>query len=138
MRKILAFGLLLTACAYSADLFPVQLEAIRYPALANQARIEGLVRLTLSLDDKGGVSHVEIVSGHKLLAPAAEENIKLWKFAPLCSSKQKETRTLEFTYDFRLDRGTNPETGFRYEHPYRVIAVSRSVPIMPSLEQKSH
>jgi len=136
--KILALGLLFVASVPAADWFPVRLEALRYPPLGYQARIEGMVRLRLTLDERGEVSHVDIVSGHPVLARAAEDNIKLWSFTILCKNSDHPSRTIEFTYDFRLDGtvASNPNTRFRYEHPYRVVAISPALRWTPSLQTK--
>jgi hypothetical protein len=79
------------------------------------------------------------MSGHPILARATEENIKQWKFDAPCSSGQPEARTIEFTYDFRLDGDATAgaATRFRYEHPFRVIAISKALYFNPSLEKNS-
>jgi len=137
--KTLALGLVLAGRVYAADWMPVQLEALRYPALGYQARIKGIVHLTLTLDDTGSVSVVEVVSGHPILARAAEENIRSWRFASLCAAKPNQLQTLEFTYDFRLEGAVadHPITRFRYEHPNRVIVISPAVQWTPSTQKKS-
>jgi TonB family protein len=53
----------------------------KYPTLARQARIEGVVKLTFTLSAKGGEpANIEVVSGHPLLNDAAIANVKTWKF----------------------------------------------------------
>jgi len=42
-----------------------------YPPLAQQARVQGDVVLTAIIDKQGNVRHLQVVSGHPLLAPAA-------------------------------------------------------------------
>jgi TonB family protein len=53
-----------------------------YPPLARQARIQGTVILQLQIDKAGGVQNVQLFSGHPMLAPAAIEAVKQWKYTP--------------------------------------------------------
>jgi TonB family protein len=51
-----------------------------YPAIALKMRVEGTVKLDATVDPDGSVSDVKVVSGHQLLAPAAVEAVKKWKY----------------------------------------------------------
>jgi TonB family protein len=53
-----------------------------YPPLARQARIQGTVVLKVIIGKTGDVQNVELVSGHPMLAPAAVEAVKQWKYRP--------------------------------------------------------
>jgi TonB family protein len=53
-----------------------------YPPLARQARIQGTVILNVVIDKSGNVYDVQLVSGHPMLAPAAVEAVKQWKYRP--------------------------------------------------------
>ena len=53
-----------------------------YPYAAEQAHIEGRVRLEVTLSESGIVEAVAPISGDSLLAPAAIDVVKLWKFKP--------------------------------------------------------
>jgi TonB family protein len=53
-----------------------------YPADAREARIQGVVVLKVQIDEEGNVVQVELVSGHPLLAEAAIEAVKQWKYKP--------------------------------------------------------
>jgi len=54
-----------------------------YPALARQARIEGLVVLSIVVDEKGNVQDVRAISGPALLARSAEDALRHWRFKPI-------------------------------------------------------
>jgi protein TonB len=54
-----------------------------YPALARQARIEGLVVLSIVVDEKGEVQDVKAISGPPLLARSAEDALRHWRFRPI-------------------------------------------------------
>ena len=57
-----------------------------YPRLAQQAHIEGEVRLELSTDGER-VSNVYVVSGQPMLTQAAKENVGTWRFESHRSTK---------------------------------------------------
>ena len=54
----------------------------QYPDDARQTRIQGLVVLKALIDTDGDVKELTLVSGHPLLAPAALEAVKQWKYKP--------------------------------------------------------
>ena len=56
--------------------------APNYPPLARQARIQGQVILNIDISKSGDVTDVRLVSGHPMLAPAAIEAVKQWKYTP--------------------------------------------------------
>lgn len=53
-----------------------------YPELAKRMRIGGTVRVEVTIATDGTVTGAKAISGNKMLAPAAEEAIKKWKFTP--------------------------------------------------------
>jgi TonB family protein len=53
-----------------------------YPAIARQMGISGTVIVTATVDASGKVIKAESTSGNKLLASAAIDAVKQWKFAP--------------------------------------------------------
>ena len=44
--------------------------------------IQGVVVLSAIIDKEGNVANVQLISGHPLLAPAAIEAVKQWKYKP--------------------------------------------------------
>jgi TonB family protein len=54
-----------------------------YPEDARQARIQGAVVLKALIDTNGDVKELTLGSGHPLLAPAALEAVKQWKYKSL-------------------------------------------------------
>jgi len=53
-----------------------------YPPLALQAKVEGLVTFTVQISPSGQVESISLMSGHPMLAPAAIEAVKQWKYKP--------------------------------------------------------
>src|SRR6201993_3681296 len=53
-----------------------------YPPLARQARIQGTVILQAEISKNGDIENLRLVSGHPMLAPAAIDAVKQWKYRP--------------------------------------------------------
>ena len=53
-----------------------------YPALAKAAQIAGIVHASILIDETGNVREIKLISGHPMLAPAALEAIRKWKYKP--------------------------------------------------------
>jgi protein TonB len=73
-----------------------------YPPLAKQARIQGVVVMTALIDKGGNVQHLQVVSGHPLLAPAAIEAVKQWRYKPFLLSGQPVEVETTVTVNFRV------------------------------------
>jgi protein TonB len=58
-----------------------QIEPV-YPPLAKAARIQGTVRFTVIVGKDGAVQQLQLISGHPLLVPAAQEAVKQWVYQP--------------------------------------------------------
>jgi periplasmic protein TonB len=65
-----------------------------YPALAMQARIQGDVVLHAIISKDGGVSELQVLSGHPLLVNAALDAVRKWRYSPtLLSGRPVEVET---------------------------------------------
>lgn len=53
-----------------------------YPGVARQARIQGHVVMKAVIDKNGDIEDLTLVSGHRMLAPAALAAVKQWKYKP--------------------------------------------------------
>jgi TonB family protein len=71
-----------------------------YPPLAQAARIEGIVKIKISINEKGEVVDATALSGHEMLKHAAVENVKAWKFTPAPGAKALE---LFMTYLYSIE-----------------------------------
>ena len=54
----------------------------RYPEEAREQRVQGTVVLKVNIDKEGNVYKTELISGQPLLAPAAIEAVRQWKYKP--------------------------------------------------------
>jgi TonB family protein len=72
-----------------------------YPPLARQARIQGTVVLQVVINKSGDVENIQLFSGHPMLAQAAIDAVKQWKYKPYLLNGEPvevETRvTVNFT-----------------------------------------
>jgi TonB family protein len=53
-----------------------------YPEIAKRMRISGMVRLAVTVDPEGNVTGVKPISGNGMLAVAAEDAVRRWRFEP--------------------------------------------------------
>jgi len=72
----------------SFALHPIKLVQPEYPSRARLSHMEGEVQVELTIDRKGNVSGVHAVSGNAVLAQAAEEAVRQWKYAPYTGDDQ--------------------------------------------------
>jgi TonB family protein len=68
----------------------------QYPSLARSLKIEGIVRADVLVAPNGKVTSVEVKGGHPLLAQAAQEALRQWKWEA-ASHETHETIELRFT-----------------------------------------
>lgn len=95
---VLALVVVLGAPARAADERAVQSRvAPVYPEIAKRLRISGVVHLEATVDAAGKVKDVRTVSGNHMLAVAAEEAVRGWKFVPGAG-----TSTVEVDLNFAL------------------------------------
>src|ERR1700722_55676 len=95
--SILKFGALLAAISLSLaaqtatdrDIIRTQLipesKIVRkvqpvYPANAADLHIEGTVKIAVVIAKDGHIENLRLISGHPLLAPAALQAVRQWKF----------------------------------------------------------
>jgi TonB family protein len=82
-----------------------------YPPLAKQARIQAVVVLKVVISKSGDVENIQLVSGHPMLAPAAIEAVKQWKYTPYLLNGdpvEVETKvTVNFTLSDKPAEGTS-------------------------------
>jgi TonB family protein len=79
---------------------PIRKIAVRvvpqYPALARSMKIEGVVRADVLVAPNGKVTSVEVKGGHPLLAQAAQDALRQWKWEA-ASHETHESIELHFT-----------------------------------------
>ena len=76
-----------------------------YPPLARQARIQGTVVLQAEISKSGDIQNLRLVSGHPMLAPAAIEAVKQWKYRPYILNGEPVEVETQITVNFTLSGG---------------------------------
>jgi TonB family protein len=79
-----------------------------YPPEAREQRIQGEVVLRVMVSRQGDVSKVSLISGHPLLAPAAMDAVKQWKYQPFLLNGQPLEVDTEVVVNFRLESSEQP------------------------------
>ena len=76
----------------------------RYPAEAIAQQVEGSVELLLTITPKGRVQTARTVTGNPLLATAATEAVKQWRFRPQLVNGRAAAMQAHVSLSFRLPR----------------------------------
>ena len=76
-----------------------------YPPLARQARIQGNVVLQAEISKDGTIENLRLVSGHPMLAPAAIEAVKQWRYKPYFLNGEPVEVETQVTVIFSLSGG---------------------------------
>ncbi|HYM74463.1 MAG TPA: energy transducer TonB [Candidatus Dormibacteraeota bacterium] len=82
-----------------------------YPPLARQARIQGTVMLRIVILKSGDVSNLQLVSGHPMLAPAAIEAVRQWKYRPYLVNGEPVEAETTVQVNFKLAGEPDPSAG---------------------------
>jgi len=73
-----------------------------YPLQARQLRIEGIVQLQATIGKDRNIENVRVLGGHPILARAATDAVKRWKYRPyLLNGAPVEIET-EVSVNFKL------------------------------------
>jgi protein TonB len=73
-----------------------------YPALARSARIQGTVVLQAVISKDGSIETLRLISGHPMLAPAAIEAVKQWRYRPYILNNEPVEVETQITVNFSL------------------------------------
>lgn len=73
-----------------------------YPALARSARIQGTVVLQAFISKDGSIENLRLLSGHPMLAPAAIEAVKQWRYRPYILNNEPLEVETQITVNFSL------------------------------------
>jgi protein TonB len=73
-----------------------------YPAQARQMRLQGAVELLASIGKDGSITSVKVISGDSVLAHAAIDAVKQWKYKPYYLNDQPVAIQTQVTVKFKL------------------------------------
>jgi protein TonB len=75
-----------------------------YPALAKAARIQGEVVLSAVIDVNGGITNLQLISGHPMLVPSALAAVREWRYKPYLLNGQPVEVETNITVIFSLSQ----------------------------------
>jgi periplasmic protein TonB len=75
-----------------------------YPKFAQDAHVTGKVVLKATITKQGTIEGVQVVSGPKMLAPAAVDAVKTWKYKPYMLDNQPVAVETEVTIIFGIGK----------------------------------
>jgi protein TonB len=73
-----------------------------YPSLARTARIQGQVVLQALISRQGVIENLKVLSGHPMLAPAAKEAVRQWRYRPYVLNNEPVEVETQITVNFSL------------------------------------
>jgi periplasmic protein TonB len=73
-----------------------------YPDLARASRIQGTVLMKATISAAGDVVSLDLISGHPMLAPAAIDAVKQWKYKPYLLNGKAVTVETQIAVNFFL------------------------------------
>ena len=74
----------------------------RYPSQALQMRIQGPVQLQATITKDGDIANLKVVSGDAVLAKAAQDAVKQWKYKPYYLNGEPVQIETQILVNFRL------------------------------------
>jgi TonB family protein len=76
-----------------------------YPPAARAAGIEGVVILQAQISKEGDIANLQLISGHPMLADAAVEAVKQWKYEPYRKNDEPVVVDTQIQVNFSLKNG---------------------------------
>jgi TonB family protein len=76
-----------------------------YPQLAKQTHIQGQVVLQVEISKDGTIQNLKLISGHPMLAPAAIEAVKQWRYNPYLIDGEPVAVNTQVVVNFSLSGG---------------------------------
>jgi protein TonB len=73
-----------------------------YPTLATQMRVEGEVELDATITTDGNISDIKVLKGDPMLARAAVDAVRQWKYKPYLLDGQPVQLQTQITVNFKL------------------------------------
>jgi TonB family protein len=71
------------------------------PSMALQLKLSGEVQLDVTIDEAGSVERVDTLRGNPILAKAAQDAVRKWKFKPFQQDEKVVKVVSTLTFDFK-------------------------------------
>ncbi len=136
----------------STKLEPLKIQKATYPAEAAQKQIQGQVWVKLLVSETGDVENVEVVSGDPILAKAAVDAVKKWKFKPFIKNgkpvKVFTKMPLDFAFNDKISDTRPPVSSDNATTTPKRVQVAQGVsqgllvhkvtPVYPAVARQDH
>jgi protein TonB len=105
-----------TNAAEHERLSTVSIPAVRqtidssYPLLGQHSRVQGSVVLQAVIGADGNIENLRVVSGPAILASAAQQAVRQWRFKPFLQNGQPVETKTRITVNFSIRVSGNPST----------------------------
>jgi TonB family protein len=76
----------------------------QYPPIAKAAKITGVVRLHVTIGTDGSVKEVSVIWGNPILAQAAVDAVRQWRYSPVLRNGKPTEAETEASINFALDQ----------------------------------
>jgi protein TonB len=73
-----------------------------YPVLARQMKVQGAVVIQALISADGSIQDLRILSGPSILASAAQEAVRQWRFKPYLQNGQQVETQAKITVNFTI------------------------------------
>jgi TonB family protein len=93
----------------STKLEPIKTPQAVYPWEAREKQLQGQVWLKIGVSESGDVDHVEIISGDPVLARAAVDAAKKWKFKPFIKNGKPVSVYTKMPFSFAFSENVREE-----------------------------
>ena len=130
----------------STKLEVVKSQKADYPAEAGEKGIQGQVSLKILVSETGDVENVEVISGDPVLAKAAIEAVKKWKFKPFIKNGKPVKVSTKLPFDFAFRGNVSDTKAPENEHAQRVdlsqgvsqgLLIHKVQPVYPEAARQS-
>jgi TonB family protein len=81
-----------------------------YPLLGQHSRVQGLVVLQAVIGADGNIENLRVISGPAILAGAAQQAVREWRFKPFLQNGQPVETKTRITVNFSIRVSGNPST----------------------------
>lgn len=75
---------------------------MKYPPIAQSARVQGVVTLDVRIERDGRVSNARVVAGPPLLRQVAIDGVVQWEFTPPVLNGRPAAILMQVTVEFKL------------------------------------
>jgi periplasmic protein TonB len=76
----------------------------QYPPLAKQARVQGVVKFQAIIGKDGTIQNLQLLTGHPLLVPSAQEAVKQWMYRPTLLNGEPVEVVTQIDVNFTLSQ----------------------------------